>query len=100
MDQTIQFGAGPSAQDVLSIQIPLTDDDIALEAIERYDVNLEIVGSPTNIVIGRHEMTTVNVLDNDGKFLCTVRPGSTLEGFFLSLLRLQKVQGASYQLQT
>ena len=53
---------------MLSIQIPLTDDDIALEAIERYDVNLEIVGSPTNIAIGRHEMTTVNVLDQDGTF--------------------------------
>ena len=68
MYQTITFGAGPSAQNVTSVQINITNDEIALEAIERYDINLEIVGSITNVVTGRHEMTTVNVLDEDRKF--------------------------------
>ena len=68
MDQTITFDAGTSAQDVIAIQILITNDDIGLEAIEIYDVNLEIVGSPTNVGIGRHEMTTVSVLDEDSKF--------------------------------
>ena len=72
MNQIITFDAGPSAQDVIAISINITNDDIALEAIESYVVNLEIVGSPTNVVIGRHEVTTVNVLDEDCKFALPV----------------------------
>ena len=68
VDQIITFKAGSSAVDAIAIQIPITDDDIALEIIESYDVNLEIVGSLPNVVIGRHEMTIVNVLDEDRKF--------------------------------
>ena len=59
--------AGPSAPNVISIDINITDDLVTLEATESYDVSLRIVGSPPNVVIGRHEITTVYVLDDDCK---------------------------------
>ena len=64
---TVTFMAGPSAPNVISIDINITDDLVTLEATESYDVSLRIVGSPPNVVIGRHEITTVNVLDDDCK---------------------------------
>lgn len=67
LDEIITFMAGPSAPDVIAVQIPLTNDEVSLEVTEEYDVNLQIIGSPPNVVIGTHPVTTVNVLDEDRK---------------------------------
>ena len=66
---TITFQAGPSAPNVIDINIDITDDLVALEDTETYDVHLRIVGFAPNVEIGRHEITTVNVFDDDGKFM-------------------------------
>ena len=41
---------------------------MALEVIESYVASLEIIGSPSHVVLGDQDTTTVNVLDEDCKF--------------------------------
>ena len=59
--------AGPSAPNVIDVNIAITDDIVTLEDTETYEVHLRIVGFAPNVEIGRHEITTVNVLDDDGE---------------------------------
>ena len=70
IDEIITFEAGPSAPNVIDVEISITDDLVALEATESYVATLEIVGSPdSQIEIGRFPTTTVSVLDDDRKLL-------------------------------
>ena len=67
IDEIIIFEAGPSAPDVISIVINITDDFVALEATESYIATLEILGTPASrIEIGQFPTTNVSVLDDDG----------------------------------
>ena len=70
IDEIIIFEAGPSADDVISIEINITDDLVALEATESYIATLEILGTPASrIQIGQFPTTNVSVLDDDGRLL-------------------------------
>ena len=68
LHQIITFNAGLVAPSVIDILIPITDDSVALEVIESYVASLEIIGSPSHVVLGDQDTTTVNVLDEDCKF--------------------------------
>lgn len=68
VDTVITFLAGQTAPDVINIPINITDDDVALEAIESYVASLEIIQPAPNVLIGAHPTTSVNVLDEDRKF--------------------------------
>ena len=86
IDEIITFEAGPSAPDVISIVINITDDLVALEATESYIATLEILGTPASrIEIGQlptHFPTTnVSVLDDDGRLLAQFVPMQILGGF-------------------
>ena len=70
VDVVITFDAGPSAPNVINIPITITDDDVTLEALESYEVTLEIIGPAPNVLIGVHPTTTVNVEDDDCKSTC------------------------------
>ncbi len=55
---------------MINVVINITDDLVALEATESYIATLEILGTPASrIAIGEFPMTTVSVLDDDGKSL-------------------------------
>ena len=69
LNEILTFEAGPSAPNVLNVQITITDDLVALEAIESYVASLEILGTPDNVIIGQHHKTTVSVHDDDCKSL-------------------------------
>ena len=45
----------------------LTDDDVALEEVERYFASLSLVDSTSGVLIVEPEMTQINVLDDDGR---------------------------------
>ena len=79
IDEIIIFEAGPSAADVISIIINITDDSVALEATESYIATLEILGTPASrIQIGQFPTTNVSVLDDDGRLLAQYVPRSPL----------------------
>ncbi len=63
----VTFEAGPDADNSIIVQFTLTDDDIALEAIESYIGSLDIVGNPEGVTLGMVDTTTVNVRDDDGE---------------------------------
>ena len=70
IDRTLTFEAGPSAPNVIDVMINITDDFVALEAIESYVATLEILGTPdSRIEIGQYPTTTISVLDDDRKLL-------------------------------
>ena len=75
IDEIITFEAGPSADDVISIIINITDDLVALEATESYIATLEVLGTPASrIEIGEFPTTNVSVLDDDGRLLAQSIP--------------------------
>ena len=47
----------------------LTNDNVGLEALESYVASLQLVGSPLGIQTGSLVQTTVNVEDDDRKFI-------------------------------
>ena len=67
VNETITFLSGVGAPNSIFVNISLTDDQVALEAVERYIVGLEIaLDTSTAIRIGSPSTTVINVLDNDG----------------------------------
>ena len=50
----------------IDIAFPLTNDEVALEAVERYSVTFEILTSTGQVIPGMIQQTEVNVLDTDG----------------------------------
>ena len=63
----VTFEAGPDADNSITVQFTLTDDDVALEAIESYIGSLDIVGNPEGVILGMIDTTIVNVRDDDGE---------------------------------
>ena len=68
IDIIVEFQAGTSAPDSIFINFTLTDDEVALEADETYNVQFEILETLGEIVEpGILLETQVIVLDPDGK---------------------------------
>ncbi len=65
----VTFEAGPDADNSITVQFTLTDDDVALEAIESYIGSLDIVGNPEGVILGMIDTTIVNVRDDDGELI-------------------------------
>ena len=73
INELITFGAGPSAPDTLTVTFPLTDDDVALEDVERFFVDLTVETPGSGVLVVQPERTRINVLDDDGKPLSLPR---------------------------
>ena len=67
IDETITFGIGDVPPDSIRISLTLTDDQVALEAVETYTASLEIITGTNIIVLGAPEETLINVIDDDGE---------------------------------
>ena len=65
INEVIIFGAGPSADNSITVQFDLTDDDVALEDVEQYFVSLSVPPGSGALVV-QPERTQINVLDDDG----------------------------------
>lgn len=65
IDATIEFQAGAQAPNIALVTFNLTDDEVALEAVETFVVTLEIL-TLTDIVQPGLQQTVVNVMDSDG----------------------------------
>ena len=63
--QTITF---PRDEDILPVQVLLTDDKI-LEEKERFIVTLNITGNVEEVIVGRQDPVIVTIEDNDGKYM-------------------------------
>ena len=46
---------------------PLTDDDVALEDVERFLVDLSVETPGSGVTVVQPERTQINVLDDDGE---------------------------------
>ncbi len=68
-DEVVTFEAGSDADNSITVQFTLTDDEVALEAIESYIGSLDIVGNPEGVTLGMIDTTTVNVQDDDGELI-------------------------------
>ncbi len=62
----VTFEAGPDADNSITVEFTLTNDEVALEAVESYVGTLDIVGNPEGVTIGMIATTTINVEDDDG----------------------------------
>lgn len=62
IDEVIRFGPGSSS---ITVQFDLTDDDVALEDVEQYFVDLSVPPGSGALVV-QPERTQINVLDDDG----------------------------------
>lgn len=60
------FSSAPGSSLVQQVYFNLTDDQIALEAIELVMVTLNITGVP-GTSLGEISSTAINILDDDGK---------------------------------
>lgn len=70
INEVIEFQGGPNAPNIIRVYFNLTDDEVALEAVETYEVTLDVLSSQDIVQIGTPEQTTVEVLDPDGKIHC------------------------------
>ena len=67
IDTEIEFQAGLSAPDSIFITFNLSDDEVALEATEMYEVSLEVVTARGIVQLGAQDQTVVSILDTEGK---------------------------------
>ena len=67
INEVITFRAGPEVPNTISVTFHLTDDDVALEEVERYFASLSVEDSASGVLIVEPEMTQINVLDDDGR---------------------------------
>ena len=67
IDETITFGIGDVPPDSFQISLTLTDDQVALEAVETYTASLEIITGSNIVILGAPEETNINIIDNDGE---------------------------------
>ncbi len=51
----------------IDIEIPLTDDDIALEPTERVIYTLVINDASSGVQLANPEVTNINIRDDDGE---------------------------------
>ena len=66
IDETITFGIGDVPPDCIQISLTLTDDQVALEAVETYTASLEIITGTNIVMLGAPEETNINIIDDDG----------------------------------
>ena len=64
MNTTVLIPAGGS---IINITIPIQDDSISLEAVERVGYWLELPEGVTEVTVGTPDTTYVNVIDDDGE---------------------------------
>ena len=64
IDTFITFGSLPDFRDIV---FDITDDDVALETTERYNVELILPPGSTGVSIGEFGATTINIIDDDGR---------------------------------
>lgn len=66
LSEQVTFEAGPGTPDSISVRIDLTDDDVALEAVEQYMASLVLPANATGVRLLEPRTTEINVLDDDG----------------------------------
>ena len=65
--KTVTFEAGPGAPDNITVYFNITDDNVALEAVEMFEVELSLPQqNPSVVQLGDISVTTVTILDDDG----------------------------------
>ena len=69
IDELLTFGAGADAPNRTDIVFNITDDDVALEAIERYIASLEVLPGSLGVQVGDPSETSVAILDDDGTYV-------------------------------
>ena len=52
---------------VINVTIPIQDDSISLETVERVGYQLELPEGVTGVTLGTPDVTYVNVIDDDGE---------------------------------
>ena len=67
IDTTVIFKAGFGFLNSTSVSFNISNDDVALEELESYNVVLRLPEPTTGIRLGNPSVTTVNILDEDGK---------------------------------
>ena len=67
INEIITFPAGPDGPNTIRVSFNLTDDDVALEDIESYVVDLTVQPSSPGVTVEEPERTRINVLDDDGE---------------------------------
>lgn len=67
INELITFEAGPEAPDTITVTFPLTDDNVALEDVERFFVGLTVDTPGSGVLVVQPERTQINVLDDDGE---------------------------------
>ena len=65
INEILTFGAGADAPNRSDIVFNITDDDIALEAVERYIALLEVLPGSLGVQVGDPSETSVAILDDD-----------------------------------
>ena len=51
----------------MNITFSLTDDDVALEEVERFFVDLTLENPASGVLVTQPDRTEINVLDDDGE---------------------------------
>ena len=57
----------PGAPSTITIPFTITDDGVALEPDEQYNVTLNVISPNMGVSVGNFETTRVVVVDNDGQ---------------------------------
>ena len=58
----------PSGQSRICVEFNITDDQIALEFFEEFDVMFQIISDSTVAIPGQRAMFVVTIIDDDSKF--------------------------------
>ena len=66
ISERVTFGAGTTADDIITISFSIVDDDVGLEAVETYVADLEIVAADGIVVDHIYNVTKISILDDDG----------------------------------
>ena len=58
----------PSGQSRICVEFNITDDQIALEFFEEFNVTFQIISDSTVAIPGQRAMSVVTIIDDDSKF--------------------------------
>ena len=58
----------PSGQSRICVEFNITDDQIALEFLEEFDVMFQIISDSTVAIPGQRAMSVVTITDDDSEF--------------------------------
>lgn len=67
IDTNVTFEAGFGSLNSTSVSFNISNDDIALEVLESYNVVLRLPQPTTGVRLGNLSVTRVNILDDDSK---------------------------------